>query len=265
MSSVKPLVSIIMPTYNASQFIQESIESIISQTYENWELFIVNDCSTDSTEKIIKYFSARDTRIHLIQRNTNGGRPSIAKNTALPYIQGVYLAFLDSDDLWLNSKLEIQVKYMMNNPDYALTYTSGFWIDQYGKIIKQYDVKYQGGKNLKKMLQRYEINNQSVMMKIEALTNTIERFNENITIGEDYNLFMHVVAQYDVSSINEPLIKYRIHNEAITKKIKQISDGVLITLHELNNLYNIKRKYPFIYFFTYLKAIRFKYIKKLWR
>lgn len=261
---MNPLVSIVMPAYNAEKYIASSIESVIQQTYTNWELIVVDDFSTDSTVKIVQNFLLDENRIKLIQRDTNSGKPAIAKNEALKYINGVYIAFLDSDDLWMEDKLEIQINVMESNNHLGLTYTGGYWIDSSDNIIKKFMPRYECGYNLSNQLRRYEINNQSVIITKNALNKTLQHFNESITIGEDYNICMNIVALYESCAIKEYLVQYRIHENAITKRKKQVTDGVLITLKELDLKYGIKGKYPLFYFVAYLKAIRFKYIKKNW-
>lgn len=261
---MNPLVSIVMPAYNAEKYIVSSIESVIRQTYTNWELIVIDDFSTDSTVKIVQNFLRNENRIKLIQRDANSGKPSIAKNEALKHVNGVYIAFLDSDDLWMKDKLDIQISLMESHKHVGLTYTGGYWIDSLDNTIKKFMPRYECGYNLRNQLRRYEINNQSVVITKNALDKALKKFNENITIGEDYNLFMNISALYESCTIKEYLVKYRIHENAITKRKKQITDGVLVTLKELNKKYNIKVKYPLFYFLTYLKAIRFKYIKKNW-
>lgn len=250
-----------MPAYNTAMYIQEAIESVIHQTYDTWELIIVDDCSTDGTKQIIEAFAMQESRIKPIFLNTNSGKPSIAKNKALKEVTGKYIAFLDSDDMWFSNKLELQVKTMEENSHFGLCYTGGNWIDEKGKIINSFMPKYKDGKLLDKMLKRYEINNQSVMITEDSLQNSIQKFNESITIGEDYNLFMHILNKYDGVSIQKSLINYRIRSTAITKNKKRVSDGVLITLKELN----LFTRYPLYSLITYLKAIRFKYMKKNWK
>ncbi|RXJ79202.1 glycosyltransferase [Arcobacter sp. F2176] len=256
-----PLVSIIMPAYNTEKYITDSINSILEQTYDNWELIIVDDCSTDFTKDIIKKFEFEDKRIKGIYLEKNGGMPSLAKNNAIPFVNGSFIAFLDSDDLWLKEKLECQVNFLMKNPDIMLCYTGGYWINKNGYIIHKFLPKYENGYLFKKMLFKYEINNQSVLIRKEALDNTIKFFNSKIIIGEDYNLFMHILAKYKCSNLKRYLIKYRIHDNAITKSKKRVSDGVLVTLKELN----VFREYPLYAIITYLKAIRFKFLKKRWK
>lgn len=113
------LVSIIMPSYNASKYIVASIKSIQAQTYTNWELIIVDDCSTDNTVEIINGF--KEQRIRLFMNDKNSGA-AISRNKALREAKGRWIAFLDSDDVWLSDKLEKQLDFMKKN-GYAFTYT----------------------------------------------------------------------------------------------------------------------------------------------
>lgn len=113
------LVSIIMPSYNTGKFIAESIKSVLAQTYQDFELIIVDDCSTDDTEEVVKSFN--DSRIIFIKNETNSGA-AVSRNRALREAKGKWIAFLDSDDLWMPQKLELQLNFMKEN-GYAFTYT----------------------------------------------------------------------------------------------------------------------------------------------
>lgn len=124
------LVSIIMPAYNAEKYISNSINSIIQQTYKNWELIVVDDCSTDKTTKVILNY--KDERIHLLKNAKNSGA-AISRNRALREAKGKWIAFLDSDDIWHPEKLERQLDFMIQNR-YAFTFTdyriqlNGQWV-----------------------------------------------------------------------------------------------------------------------------------------
>ena len=113
------LVSIVMPAYNAAQFIGPSIESVLAQTYQNWELLVVDDCSNDETVEVVSSF--RDERIRCLKNRINSGA-AVSRNRALREAKGQWIAFLDSDDVWASSKLEIQLGYMTDN-NYAFTFT----------------------------------------------------------------------------------------------------------------------------------------------
>lgn len=115
------MVSIIMPSYN-SVHISESIESVLTQSYENWELLITDDCSTDNTREIVAGYVAKDPRIKLFILDKNSGA-GVARNNSIKHAQGRFVAFLDSDDKWLPNKLEKQIAFMLDN-NYELTFTS---------------------------------------------------------------------------------------------------------------------------------------------
>lgn len=116
------LVSIIMASYNSSEFIGKTIDSIRSQTYENWELLITDDCSTDNSIEVINRYVEEDSRIKLLQLDKNQGA-AVARNNSIANASGRYLAFCDSDDLWTIEKLEKQIGFMSKN-NVTMTYTS---------------------------------------------------------------------------------------------------------------------------------------------
>lgn len=110
---MNPLVSIITPAYNLEKFIEETIKSVIDQTYENWEMIIVDDCSTDKTCEIVNKWILRDKRIKLIKKNENSGAAN-SRNIALENSNGRFIAYLDADDLWFSNKLSKQIKFMLD-------------------------------------------------------------------------------------------------------------------------------------------------------
>ena len=116
---MEELVSIIMPNYNGAKYLQETINSVLAQTYTNWELLFVDDCSTDNSLEIVR--SYQDSRIKILQNDKNSGA-AVSRNYALREAKGKWIAFLDSDDLWTPNKLTEQIAYMLKN-NYSFTYT----------------------------------------------------------------------------------------------------------------------------------------------
>lgn len=116
------LVSVIMPMYNSQKYIEESVKSVMMQTYSNWELIIVDDCSIDLGCNIIENIQKKDERIKLIKLEKNLG-PANARNVAINNAKGRFIAFLDSDDIWRNNKLEVQINYMISR-EIAVSFTS---------------------------------------------------------------------------------------------------------------------------------------------
>ena len=126
---IDDLVSIVMPAYNSGEFIADSIKSILVQTYPHWELLITDDCSTDNTVEVIKELSKNDERIKLFVLEKNGGA-AVARNNSLEHVRGRFIAFLDSDDMWLPEKLNKQINFMRDN-NYPISFTSYEVLDEY--------------------------------------------------------------------------------------------------------------------------------------
>ena len=130
-----PLVSIITPSFNSEKFIKETIQSVQNQTYQNWEMIIMDDASTDKTVAIAKQFADKDQRIKIYKLEKNSGT-GIARNTALEKTSGQYISFLDADDLWKPEKLNKQINFLINN---NLPFTFSFYdcIDEQGKSLNK--------------------------------------------------------------------------------------------------------------------------------
>jgi len=129
--SEQPLVSIVVPVYNAARFMDDTIQTVLNQTYQNWELLLVDDCSSDDSVQIIKMYQKNDNRIKLFKLSENSGA-AIARNTGIDKAKGRYLAFLDADDLWVKNKLELQVAFMQEK-NAAFSFTGYEFAEENGK------------------------------------------------------------------------------------------------------------------------------------
>lgn len=129
------LVSIITPVYNAEEFLKDTIDSVITQTYENWELLLIDDCSTDSSSKIISEYMVNDSRIKYIKLDKNSGA-AVTRNTGLSLAEGRYIAFLDSDDIWMPTKLERQIDLLQKN-EVGFCFTSYRYVMQNGEPMSK--------------------------------------------------------------------------------------------------------------------------------
>lgn len=212
MNSLKcnPLVSIVMPAYNASGTLVHSIQSVISQKYSNWELLLINDASTDNTLEISEFFSARDSRIKVISNKTNQG-VARSRNLALEAHTGVFVSFLDSDDLWRDSKLSEQVSSFSSEINFS--YMSYSLIDSSGRFIRNYlppmSVSY------KSMLLGNPLGTLTVMLRSDYLGSS--RF--PIRGHEDYALWLSLLKKGGKAiraGGNEIYAKYRIHPSSLT-------------------------------------------------
>ncbi|NMH75169.1 glycosyltransferase family 2 protein [Bacillus sp. RO2] len=205
------LVSVITPSYNAEKFIAATIESVRTQTYTNWEMIIVDDCSKDTTREILKEYAALDPRIKPIFLEENSGA-AVARNTALKAAQGDYVAFLDSDDLWVPDKLEKQLAFMQKN-DYAFSFTAYNLMDEDGKPLdKVIDVPKQI--DYKGLLKNTIIGCLTVMIdtrKVEPLQMPL------IRTRQDFALWLKVLRQGHIAyGMQEPLANYRIVEGSIS-------------------------------------------------
>ncbi|MDE6577699.1 MAG: glycosyltransferase [Muribaculaceae bacterium] len=132
----KPLVSIITPCYNSASTIRETIDSVINQSYQNWELIIVDDCSTDDSRKIIEEYRKKDKRIRYFKTDNPSGSPALPRNIGIEESQGKYIAFLDSDDMWFPFKLDHEIVFMERN-NYSLVYSYYEKMDSEGNRNKR--------------------------------------------------------------------------------------------------------------------------------
>jgi len=201
----QPLISIITPSYNSKQFIEETIKSVISQTYTNWEMLITDDCSTDGTREIVKEWMNRDNRIHLIELAENGGA-AIARNTSIKSAKGKYLAFLDSDDLWTPNKLELQLKFMQDN-DVTFSYTAYELMDVDGNP-KNKVIEMPSKLNYRDYLKNPIIGCLTAMVDVTK-TGPIEM--PNIRKRQDFALWLSILRKgFTAHGLNENLAKYRL-------------------------------------------------------
>ncbi len=215
MNPTEELISIIMPSYNTAKYINESIRSVINQTYSNWELIIVDDCSSDNTDEIIK--NINDDRIIYIKNKVNSGA-AISRNKALKHAKGKWVAFLDSDDVWLPEKLEKQTKFMKKN-NYKFTYTD-YRINLNGNWLPYINT---GPKKVtKRKLYNYCYFSTITVMYDREYIGLVQV--EDIKKNNDYAMWFEVIKKADAYRLPECLSYYYRHENSISSgsKIKLI-------------------------------------------
>ncbi|MEH7749438.1 glycosyltransferase family 2 protein [Neobacillus drentensis] len=212
MSPQQPLISIITPSYNASLFIEQTINSVRKQTYQNWEMIIVDDCSTDNTPEILEQIEKEDERIQVIFLNQNGGA-AVARNTALQHAKGRYVAFLDSDDCWKPEKLQKQVSFMQTN-NYAFTFTGYEVVTNEGVLLnKQVSAPAQISYN--DMLKNTIIGCLTVMIDRQLVGNIQMT---NIRTRQDLATWLAILKKgINAYGLNENLAEYRTGNPSISR------------------------------------------------
>lgn len=209
---VEYLVSIIMPSYKCGRFIEESIKSVQAQTYQNWELIIVDDCSQDETSRIVQRLMISDKRIFFYQNASNLGA-AVSRNVALKKAQGKWIAFLDSDDLWDPSKLEKQVRFMDDN-GYAFSYHEYIEIDEQDKEL---GVKVSGKKHVSKFDMYACCWPGCLTVMYDASRVNLIQVND-IKKNNDTAMWLKVIQKADCYLLEECLGKYRRRDNSITPK-----------------------------------------------
>lgn len=213
-----PLVTVIMPVYNAERYMEQSIESIIAQTYQKWELLIVDDGSTDSSVQIMQEYCSRDRRIQMILSTGNEGVAS-ARNKGIQAAKGEYIAFLDSDDLWKAEKLEIQIHYMQEH-NCGFVYSAYDVIDEknvYQKTITPYWDKV----SYKKLLNTNIIACCTAVIKSEYIKDNLMPQLKH----EDYATWLNILKNHQLTAECVPgiLASYRLVKGSVSSnKIKTI-------------------------------------------
>lgn len=203
------LVSIIMPTYNCAKFIGKTIESVIAQTYENWELIIVDDCSKDNTEEVVSKYKDNRIKYHRLENNSGA---AVARTEAMKKARGSYMSFLDSDDLWKKDKLEKQLEFMNKN-NYNFTCTEYEQIDEEGnKLNKVIKVKKRADYN--RILLDCPVGNSTVMYNVEKLG----KFEvPNIRKRNDDALWLQILKEEKyIYGMPDILMEYRIRSNSIS-------------------------------------------------
>lgn len=205
----RKLVSIIMPTYNCAKFIGKTIESVLAQTYENWELIIVDDCSKDNTKEVVNQF--KDTRIKYYMLEKNSGA-AVARNKAMKLATGNYMAFLDSDDLWKKDKLDRQIKFMQDN-DYNFTCTAYEKIDEQGKKLNKV-IKTKKKADYNRILLDCPVGNSTVMYNVDNLG----KFEvPNIRKRNDDALWLQILKKEKyIYGMEDILMEYRMRSNSIS-------------------------------------------------
>lgn len=221
---VDGLVSIIMPSWNTAKFIAESIQSVINQTYTNWELLIVDDCSTDKTDRVVEPFLI-DARIKYFKNEKNSGA-ALTRNRAMREAKGEWIAFLDSDDLWMPEKLERQIGFMQEH-GHVLSFTEYEKIDEEDHPLNIY-VSGPDIVNRRKMY-RYDYIGQLTMMYSAKYFGLIQI--KDIKKNNDYAIRLQLYKKNGTEAhlLKENLAKYRVRKKSIShdklsKKLKSHYD-----------------------------------------
>ncbi|MFW6016530.1 MAG: glycosyltransferase [bacterium] len=264
------MISVIMSVYNAEKYLEEAVESILTQSYKDFEFIIIDDKSTDNSADIIKSYAIKDERIKYIKNDINRGL-TYSLNKALDLAEGKYIARMDADDISIKNRFEIQYNYLENNKDISLLGTSAYNINETGDIIAERNVPFtfEEIKNSIKLVN--PVIHPSVMFRKRDIL-AIGGYNEKFKKVQDYELWFRVIANgLKIENLSERLLYYRVNDQYFERKSwdYRITDlKVRWTGYKLLNLPIYKRYgvlVPIILGITppfILKGI-YKYLKKL--
>ncbi len=213
---MQPVVSVIMPTYNRADYLKKAVQSVLDQTFSNFEIIIINNYSTDNTLDVISAFN--DDRIKVINFK-NEGIIAKSRNQGIMQSVGKYVAFLDDDDLWCPDKLELQIKYMGEHPEFDLIYSNALIIDEHetkkGLLKDSKDAK--TGQVFLDLLYENFIPVLTVLMKREIIeTNGLFNEDPSMRAAEDYEYWLRTSLKFNFGYIDEALTLYRIHSESVS-------------------------------------------------
>ena len=254
MNNIKPNISVVMSAYNAELYIEEAIQSILNQTFENFEFIIINDGSTDNTLNLIKPYEQKDNRIILISRENKGLIASL--NEGIEKAKGKYIARMDADDISLPTRLEEQVNHMKSN-DVILC---GTFIELFGaeSKIRKYPISDSDIRSF--FIFRSPFAHPSVMMDAKIVKSI--KYNKDFIHAEDYKLWAEFLQYGKAVNIAKVLLKYRITPEQITSKYGDISVEISkkVRREYINDFFiknNIRQEVPSKILLGDIKALQY--------
>jgi glycosyltransferase involved in cell wall biosynthesis len=223
-----PSVSIIIPTYNRADLLPRAIDSVLCQSYQDIEIIVVDDASSDSTCNVIQKYI--DKKLIYIRRSVKGGG-GVSRNTGIQRAKGNYIAFLDDDDEWMPDKLLEQIQHLKGNPRCGMVYTGYFIVDSRTSSMapnKKYEyVSYEA------LLKENCVGPTSTYLIRKSCFDNVGLFDESLPSCQDWDLLIRLAKRYPISVIDKPLVKYYTHNDRITTNYANTAMGKELLLSKI--------------------------------
>lgn len=245
-----PKISVIIPTHNRDKYIEKAIKSVLKQTYKNYEIIVVDDGSTDKTEKIVKRFVKKHPKkVRYIYQKNKG--PSAARNTGIKKAKGKYIALLDSDDEFLPKKLKRQIAYIKKRPKCRFLYTWYYNSNKNGKIDSKRRTKRCRSREAlqyKLYTRQFTIRTSTVLIEKKVFEKT-GLFNENYWYSQDWDMWLRIANYHRGYCLQEPLAKYRQHDsnrssKGVKRYHKEIKKSILkLSGWDNKKLQKLKKKH----------------------
>ncbi len=227
-------ISVVIPTHNRPGLLNNSINSVLSQTFRDFELIVIDDCSDDNTPNVLGGFT--DSRLKVIRNTTNKGIAAV-RNIGVMSSKGEYIAFLDDDDEWLTDKLEQQLKIMEGGSEsLGCVYSGCLVIGPNGSEVIRTSIPKYRNIVLNDLLFENFITTSTVLLKKSCFDKT-GLFDENIPFGEDYDMWIRFAEQFEYDFVKEPLTKYRVHQNSLTRNYTKAAAGLTEILSKHRRLF----------------------------
>ena len=218
----RSVVTVIIPTFNRASIVGRAIRSVLSQTFQDWELLVVDDASTDGTEQVVRSFP--DSRIRYLRHDQNR-RVSAARNTGIRSAQGEYVSFLDDDDEWLPEKLAKEVEVFRNSdPQVGLVYTGKTVFDEHGRVL-QVRMPTQSGWVYDAMLDRHFIGSPSRVTVRKQVLDRVAGFDQTFVNCQDYDLWLRVAKVSKIACVPCRLVKRYLLSDQMSGSLEYICEG----------------------------------------
>jgi glycosyltransferase involved in cell wall biosynthesis len=218
-----PKISVIIPVYNGEKTIEKTIESVLNQTFANFELLVIDDDSQDSTLEVIG--KIKDSRLKVFSYPRAG--VSASRNRGLTQASGEFISFLDADDLWTTDKLEAQFNALQENPQAAVAYSWTDWIDESGQFLRAGGhISVNGNAYAELLLRDFVESGSNPLIRRQALAE-VGNFDESLTHGEDWDMWLRLAARYEFVAVPSPQILYRISPNSASFDVWKMEAGSL--------------------------------------
>ncbi|MDP5017017.1 glycosyltransferase [Anabaena sp. UHCC 0187] len=224
----EPRISVVIPAYNCEKTITKTIESVLNQTFTNWELIIINDGSKDSTLEIISQI--HDSRIKVFSFDNAGG--NVSRNRGLKYAVGEFVSFLDADDIWTSDKLASQLKALEENPQAAVAYSWTDYIDETGEfVVSGGRVVAKGDVYEKLLVTNFLENGSNPLIKRESLI-SLSGFDESLPAAQDWDMWLRLAAKFEFVCIPSVQILYRVSGNSVSANLNRQETACLQVMNK---------------------------------
>jgi len=211
-----PKISVVIPVYNGEKTIQKTIESVLKQTWQDFELIVINDGSQDATLEILS--SIQDPRLQILSYD-NAGLAS-SRNRGIDQAQGEFISFLDADDLWTSDKLEAQFQALQEHPEAAVAYSWTDYIDQLSQFLHSgRHITINGNVYQHLLVNNFLENGSNPLIRKQAL-NQVGKFDTSLKAGEDWDMWLRLAVHYQFVAVPLPQILYRVSADSMSSQIK---------------------------------------------